>query len=353
MSLLLSNHLHPLHREGAPKRSVSLKENYFTHPALHRSIESAAVRFDPLSFYTQWHLFIDEGFDTLRLFGLSLPFHLFSEAGMLDFFFHSKCIFLYNEVEEAEKGSTDSFQSILYFIRQHKEQCFVLNSKFLIAHPLHVLQQLTLFISSKLVDSNKVLPHTDILARLMKNSIKRRLSDTEKAGFHALEYMAERNTRLTGNDLLVILWGASDKNSKLLLSRLKDIYCSFLEPVSFILIADNKNDLPILQETMLELSDLFPDVQVRPRTGSRATQLNSLIEQSDKQFFFVDDLSTNYSCADLLLSGQQKKQDVLAFAKVSTAIEVTKANLSDLLVKDYPEHNLFFFKTNLAFYQSL
>jgi glycosyltransferase involved in cell wall biosynthesis len=343
LSLLLSDHLRPAEEGRLQDKPHTEEENYYTNEFLIRILENASGKTPSISLYAQLHLLMEEGFDTKRLYGLSLPFQLFSAKGIETHFAQAKILFVYNEFENEEDNTIDTFKEILSFTQKNSHECFVLNSKFLITDPLMVAEQISGFTGFSVTNPETIESQDILEIEQLKTDQPGQLTREDRLQFFQLDYIAKHNSWIAGNDVLFIFHDISLDKRISLINRLRDLYCSFLFPVRCILICNDQETFASIKETLNGAFIFSGTIECKIKEDSLARQLNEIIESSDRYAVCVDNLNTIYSFSTFLPENRTS-ESMLVFCKVSIEDKVRKAALSDVLLKDYPEHSLMFSK---------
>ena len=345
LSILLSNHLQPNSDvETRHERPYSLTDNNFTNQAVQRCLSQPLANNQSSQIYAQLHVLMEEGFDTRRLYGLSMPFQLFSTEGIHANFNKAKFLFVYNEFELADTSISESFQGILNFIQQNRHDCFVLNSKFLIANPLLILKQLSTFTAAHIIKQETVSYQTMTASDLLEAGLQRRLSLKEKHNFYQHESSIKQCEWYEGKEVLFVFYNMSDATKNSLLKRVYDIYCYFLFPVRCVIICDNQQVCGTVTASLSNTLLFSETIDVVVKLDALANQLNAIIEQSVQDVVCIDNLSTTSVLSELLSEEMLASESMLVFCKVSLESRVSKATLSDVLIKDYSMHNIVFSK---------
>ncbi len=344
LSLLLSTHLRPVPYQQTPATIGSFPANYYTNVAVLRCVQHTKGNGMLSPMYAQLQLLMEEGFDTKRLHGLSLPMHSFSALDVQTYFPDAKYVFVYNEFEELQEESYELLHEVVLFVQHNGADSFVLNAKFLFSNRLLVLEQLSSFIESVVIERNTIRIENPVPVRQLEVNTLIPASHKDMSSLKELDSIVHHQPFYAGHDIVFVFYSVSIEKRNVLLNRLRDLQCNFLLPVCCILLCHDDETCHHLKVD-LEKKYVFSDkLDFRVRTGSMAAQLNELISERREHAIFLDDLNTDFLYAALLDSWQSEGSATLAFSKVSIRQEVTRAHLSDILLKDYPEHTLFFSK---------
>ena len=342
LSLLISNHLIPSDENNKQEWGLSLHENYFTNLAIARSLSLAIKTSKTQDTAAYLQLLMEEGFDTNRLFGLSIPMTLFSKLNISQSLGNAQYIFVYNEVEETDDDLTENFPAMEELISQQPEHCFVLNAKFLISDPKNVIARLAQFTKSTLKNPGRILPHTTFSDDAIEASGKR--AEHIESWFKKFDSMAAGNTQPKGKEIQVIFSSVSIRKSNIVFSRLQEISCCFLYSPQFTLICEDADSRAYYKKKLSSQSVLHPDIVFELKKDSLAEQLNTVIGESNAEFTCIDDLQTKYSFLNFFQGEHTEPEHILSFSRVTSSLHVYEANISDLLIKDFAEHTLFFSK---------
>jgi len=341
VSLLMSKHLKAIGQKLSDERQISLQENYFKNEPISQLIQSLDVKEFTKEIETKFKLLLDEGLDTNKLYGLSLPISFFGYCIQLIDNFQGFCIFIYNEFELNQSES--DLSECIKFASMGDDRCFILDAKFLVSNPQLFLNELKPFLNAELFDDQNILPF------ITNQNIKFNIDQANPLSNKGLEFFKKNdsirktNLWLDGKDLVFIFSIVSIQQEKVILEKLKDIYFSGLTGFHIILhfedLTINNHFKSIFQNG--EYSSFNIDYFLIHI--SFATWLNKMIQSSMFEYYFIDDLMVNFSLMPFLPRGNSSK-DGIKFTKISERSFIQMATLSDVLIKDHPNHNLLFSK---------
>jgi hypothetical protein len=178
ISLLLSNHLGSPY--GDVTRPLTAFDNYFSTSAFRNYI--AQIKYLKSNEISQkLKLYIDEGFDTQLLYGLSIPTSILPFLNIKSDFKEAHFIIVYNNlnVEDTNDFEKNEKLNLAEFVDQNSIKATFIHSNHLVVNPLLVLGHFANLFKTTIQSEEKILPQKMLKAKDYFKNISNAKSNAE------------------------------------------------------------------------------------------------------------------------------------------------------------------------------
>ncbi|MBL7767202.1 MAG: glycosyltransferase family 2 protein [Chitinophagaceae bacterium] len=329
LSILISNHLRPKDERKSAPRACSLSDNYFYNPALHQLLQNTE---DTDSFTDAILLIIEEGFDTKKLYGISLSADAFKRLNT-KLLPQAKYLFILSDfiLQDGETILSPNELNLPW------ESTMVISNKVLMTNPEDLLTHLSKETTATVIDTEKIshqtLPDDDQFIATISN-----YTGSGKRNFPISMTTFDQQTQVSQ---CCILYTPQNRNGyPNLFQNFKQLY----------LHSENNFHIHVVCKTQDDL-DFYKDLTTEDHWSSYISfytclseslpqKLNSIIQQENKPFIWIDDLQEEYSISDFIR--HDFNLHAFCYGKPGAKENLEDINLIDLLTKAPIESSILF-----------
>lgn len=326
LSLLLSNHFQTIFSNN--EKAISVKDNFFMNEAFETIVANIdKKKFDGIS--SRIKLLIEEGFDTKRLYGVCLPYELFSMLDIEKDFISCSVLFVYNAFDTANLPST-----IESFFSKLKAETIYINAAHCVSFPTYIVRALANKYNVDIKDELKISAHSFVKSKdffsLQKNNQQANILQFCKNN----DYITSQ-IRTLKNDTFEFAFYIQHTYQLILLSeKIKALKCIFIHPIQIRLFCEN--ELTEIKQFVTLHSNSELIIQSISIEKSFICSFEQLIQQSSANYIFYDNLSLDYSIA-ACISALNKYSAELIFPALLAKEKNQQIQISDLLTSILPE----------------
>ena len=154
LSLLFSNHLATPY--GINERPFTAYDNYFSTSSFRNIIQKNNLENDK-DLSLKLKLIIEEGFDTKRLLGISIPISILHLLNIPRDFSSTQFVFIYNEEIKSDPFLEKNIQLITTIEKQYSTNMVVINSHLFYVQPQKLLERFAKLFKTNIVRPEQIL----------------------------------------------------------------------------------------------------------------------------------------------------------------------------------------------------
>lgn len=331
-SLLLSNHLLP-QQEVYRERALLPHDNFFTSPFLNHLIRHDWDKHTDVELESILNLHLEEGFDTNRLYGLTLSIESFQKLQHSELLLKGVIIFIYSEFKSIIELERKIDSKALMLQLEQQQSILFFNSKLAHLFPKEIVQELGHLLDAKVFDIEKI--------KLLDFNPSDCVSYNPSYHEVCFERDAISSKYLSKHSTSFILCLDVEVTLPIVSKYLSSILLSRNERANIILVCENEETLKG------ELPEIFfgkLDIRIFNLGSNLSAQLNSIIKELHSEWILIDHL---YLKAEATRWNTLTEVDnALFFGKLGLQNKLNEIHLSDLLTREIPDFNICFRRSN-------
>jgi GT2 family glycosyltransferase len=330
LALLISNHLLPLETKYV-ERALNPADNYFNTPYLNHIINQEGKTKSSKELKQIIDLHVEEGFDTKKLYGISINFETFVKLTEDVFDIKVPILFIFSEFKSnLESHESLHYNKILNYV-ENRSNVFFINAKELYRSPNELISTLSEWLSAKPFQQEKIksLPFNLLDVKPHDDEYVRKCL--------ALAKKSSANCKEVNLALLLIV---DDNISSEVLLKYLNVVATQRQYPSKIYILQTENDnlnleLPSIVHSIFEITIL-------KTKQTLVDELNELIPSLNVEYILLDNLYLEP--VQELFDSLNDTHSLLSYSKLGIESNYKLISLSDLLAGEMVEYNLLFTK---------
>lgn len=330
LSLLLSNHLQSPY--DSPDRPLTVYDNFFSTSSFRNVIDHHIEKKNK-DISTILKLVIEEGFDTKRLYGISIPVSVLLQLDIDRDFATSQILFIYNEFTLQNEKLPVNNTALKSFIQNFEQKIIFVNSKHLFANPTKLAKQLALQFQTTIVQSERIMPISGLTDERFFSTKNKALELSLKNDCIKKDFL---QNKYGAHQFLCIFNATSFALKEQLIQKLKFLLCIFPENIQCHLICQSIMDVEAFAGFLTDLGTAKELIKLHANEGLWCETMHKLVGESDADFIYYDNLSLQYSVTDLFEIIQNEKAN-LCYPATSVSESNKNISLIDLLSNAIPE----------------
>jgi len=289
LSLLLSNHLGSPY--GEVSRPLTALDNYFSTSTFRNYITQFKYH-KPNEISQKLKLFIDEGFDTQVLYGLSIPSSLLPLLNIKSDFKEAQFIFIYNNlnVEDTNVFKKNEKLNLVEFIEHNSIKATFIHSNHLVVKPLQVLKHFANIFNTFIQSEEKIIPQKMLKSKDYFNSLSNSNLYTEVQNLNSRDSL---QNPISSKQVLFLFSIHSLQQAERFIQSIQILSYFFQDNILCEVFLDST-----IEQT--EIKKIISSYSLSETVNLHVTNLNSLyavnqvILNATAEYIFYDNLQSEY-----------------------------------------------------------
>jgi GT2 family glycosyltransferase len=329
LSLLFSNHLATPY--GINERPFTAYDNYFSTSSFRNIIQKNNLENDK-DLSLKLKLIIEEGFDTKRLLGISIPISILHLLNIPRDFSSTQFVFIYNEEIKSDPFLEKNIQLITTIEKQYSTNMVVINSHLFYVQPQKLLERF-----AKLFKINIVRPE-QILAPSMLTDDELLSTKMNDIPVEISQIFSEQNLlqpTFQADQFTFIFYASSFDRKEDLLNKIKLLICLFSKTIQFHIILKTTDDLELYSQFIDSSNYSKSYYQFKVIELNLIDSLNDIIVHSSSSFIYYDNLNVDYNLS-YFFENIQQQNTTLTYPDINLNVDSKVISLSDLFSNSLP-----------------
>lgn len=339
MSLLLSNHLDTTEFIGNNPKPISVLDNYFLNPSIYSLLESSK---NEQEFLASLDLIIEEGFDTLKLLGVSLPIQQLT-SNLTTHFQNSLFIIVYDEYAIETSELIRTRKQYLSSVQNNPASFIISGSHRLRSFPTSLLTIVNTHTNTGIKSLITIRPHSELKTDKVLKLIQQKVENESLKECRQAEVHQKFETLLI-KDSFICLTQISYKQQQEVQKFIAQIYQIDYRIQPITLITQSKEDLIDFQ-TLFDQLNLTANVQAYYyEPNVYVEKLNQLILKNNAEYILIDPLLDVYDKFDMFKPYSNNIS--FRYSKIEQSNKISTSDLPGLLSTDQIETAIICKKTD-------
>jgi GT2 family glycosyltransferase len=289
-SLLLSNHLGSPY--GDVTRPLTAFDNYFSTSAFRNYI--AQIKYLKSNEISQkLKLYIDEGFDTQLLYGLSIPTSILPFLNIKSDFKEAHFIIVYNNlnVEDTNVFEKNEKLNLAEFVDQNSIKATFIHSNHLVVNPLLVLGHFANLFKTTIQSEEKILPQKMLKAKDYFKNISNAKSNAEIQDLNSRDCLQKP---VSSKQVLILFSIHSLQQADRFIQSIQILSYYFQDKIFCEVFLDSTIEQTELKNIITSYS-LSEFVKFHVTSSNTIETINKIISNDPAEYIFYDNLQSEYN----------------------------------------------------------